>query len=124
MSTPPPPNRNQMDVWYSPEGIAPDECPDADLIYHRLILTHADELAAEKQCKARGLLLEKDRAAYVSLWVWCALARREHITDRWETWRDRVLNIADVKRDAPAADPAHTDDDDSDRPTEASPISG
>lgn len=107
--------RHRFDVWIAPEGTDPDTVADQDAEYHRVTVTHADELRGELEGSKRSLHPKRQPMAITSLWIWCAMVRAGLTTDRWETWRDRVLSY-----DAPDDDEQDGEGDDDDTPTGAS----
>lgn len=103
--TPPKLRRLRFHVWTAPEGTDPADIDDAAADYALVLVTHADQLRAEVMASQRNVDMRRQPMALTSLWLWCAMARAGQATDKYDTFRNRLLSYD------PVDDPTELDDD-------------
>lgn len=83
--------------------------PDATVEYRTKIL-NGDKLRAELEAPVHGLA---DFGAVPQhmfvMWVWAALLRQHHITDKWPEFKRRLLTYAKADEVSDAPDPTRTE---------------
>lgn len=108
-------------VWVAPEGVDPDTATDDELVYHHVVVHHADQLRAELESSKLKLDARKFPMHLSSLWLWAAMVRTGAYTDGYQAFKRAMVSYdPDRDREAPHTDDNDARDDHDARPTEAS----
>lgn len=110
--------RLRFHVWLAPEGVDPELVDDDAAEHSTVLITHADQLKAELMARQRNVDQRAQPMAVTSLWLYCAMARAGGTSDKYDTWRNRLLSYDPVD-DPDKLDPDEDHPDDA-NPTEAS----
>lgn len=121
MTTPPTFKPQRFTVHLLPEGTDPKLLDDPDYDFdrlpeltdgHRVTVLWADQLRAEAEGAKHGIT-GKSHAGLATVWVWAAMVRTGRTTDRFQTFRARVVDVGDgdkqpdqATQEAEADDPA------------------
>lgn len=123
-SKPPALRPQRFTLHLLPEGVDPATLDDPDLDLdaldleaHRVTVLWADQLRAEAEGGRRGITAKSGNAILATLWVWAAMVRTGRTRDKWDVFRNRVIDVGDGDVDDVDEDAAATDVDDEAGPT-------